>query len=77
MDVHISVRFFASLAQRMPPTPNRYAVSPGTTVREVLSAFDITEQEAKLVFVNNKRAELSSVLNNGDRVGVFPPVGGG
>lgn len=77
MEIHISVRLFASLAQRMPATPDRFAVSPGTTTGEVLSALGISEDEARLVFINNKQADLSSVLKDGDRIGVFPPVGGG
>ena len=61
----------------MPENPERYAVLPGTTLGEVLLSLDISEDEAKLVFINNKRAELSAILNDGDRIGVFPPVGGG
>lgn len=77
MDIYISLRLFASLAQRMPDRPDRYAVSPGTTIGEVLSALGISEDEAKLIFINNKRADLSSIIEDGDRIGVFPPVGGG
>ena len=61
----------------MPESPDRFAVSPGTTMGEVLSALGISEDEARLVFINSKRADLSSILNDGDRIGVFPPVGGG
>lgn len=77
MDIHISLRFFASLSKRMPEDHDRFAVSPGTTAGEVLSSLGITEDDAKLVFVNNRRAELTSILEDGDRLGVFPPVGGG
>lgn len=77
MDIHISLRLFASLTKRMPETPDRFAVSPGATVGEVLSGLNITEEDARLVFINNIRAELTSVLQDGDRLGVFPPVGGG
>lgn len=77
MDIHISLGLFAFLAQRMPANPDRFAVSAGITVGVLLSALGISEDEAKLIFINNKRADLSSILNDGDRVGVFPPVGGG
>lgn len=77
MTIHISLKLFASLAPRMPENPDRFAVSPGATAGEVLSSLGITEDDAKLVFVNNRRAELTSVLKEGDRLGVFPPVGGG
>lgn len=77
MAPYISLKFFASLAKKMPEGAERFSVLPGTTVGDVLSSFGISENEAKLVFINHKRAELSNVLNDGDRLGVFPPVGGG
>lgn len=77
MDIRISLRLFASLSHRMPENPDRFVVSAGTTVGEVLSGFGISKEEAQLVFINNKRADLTSTLNDGDRLGVFPPVGGG
>jgi molybdopterin converting factor small subunit len=76
-DIHISLRLFASLAQRMPEHPDRFAVPPGATVGDVLSVLDIAADDAKLVFINNRRAELTSALADGDRLGIFPPVGGG
>jgi len=77
MDIHISLRLFASLAQRMPEFPDRFAVSSGTTPGKVLSILGVSEDDAKLIFINNRRAELTSILKDGDRLGVFPPVGGG
>lgn len=77
MDIHISLRLFASLAQRMPENSDRFVISPGTTAGEVLSVLGISENDAKLVFINNRRVELTSILKDGDRLGVFPPVGGG
>ena len=31
----------------------------------------------KLVFINGRRATLNTILKDGDRLGVFPPIGGG
>jgi molybdopterin synthase sulfur carrier subunit len=77
MNATISLKLFATLAKRTPEDSNRYPITPGTTVRDIVDKLNITEGEAKLIFVNNKRALLTSVLNDGDRVGIFPPVGGG
>jgi molybdopterin converting factor small subunit len=77
MDIQISLRLFATLAQRMPEHPDRFAVSPGATAGDVLSVLGISEDDAKLIFINNRRAELTTKLKDGDRLGVFPPVGGG
>lgn len=77
MNATISLKLFATLAKRMPEDSNQYPISPGTTVRDIVDRLNLTEAEAKLIFVNNKRAFLTSVLNDGDRLGIFPPVGGG
>ena len=77
MNATISLKLFATLAKRTPEDSNRYPIKPGTTVRDIVDNLSITEDEAKLIFVNNKRAFLTSVLNDGDRLGIFPPVGGG
>ena len=77
MNETISLKLFATLAKRMPSDAERYPIAPGTTVRDIVSRLEIREGEAKLIFVNNKRALLTSVLRDGDRLGIFPPVGGG
>lgn len=77
MNATISLKLFATLAKRAPEDSNRYPIMPGTTVQDIVDKLNITEGEAKLIFVNNKRARLTSVLNDGDRLGIFPPVGGG
>ena len=77
MEIHISLRLFADLSDRLPENHDRFAVSSGTTVGKVLASLGITEEEARLVFVNNRRAEPTTVLKDGDRLGAFPPVGGG
>jgi sulfur-carrier protein len=37
----------------------------------------ITATDAKLVFVDGKRAQPDTPLHGGERIGIFPPVGGG
>ncbi|MCU0237783.1 MAG: hypothetical protein MUC72_12010 [Acidobacteria bacterium] len=38
---------------------------------------NLPEEKAKLIFIDGTKADLLSRLNGGERVGVFPPVGGG
>ena len=47
------------------------------TALELVRRLDIPLEEIKLVFVNGAAASLDTVLADGDRVGIFPPVGGG
>ena len=56
---------------------DRFELDTGATVEHLLDNLDIPVAEAKLVFVNGKKAPLTAVLSDGERVGIFPPVGGG
>jgi sulfur carrier protein ThiS len=53
-----------------------YDISDGATVAELLRAADISPQNVKLVFVNGKAAGIDTALDDGDRVGLAPAVGG-
>ena len=73
----IDLRLFASLASRMPPDAAEFGILKGITVRQLIDQFRIPPNEAKLVFINGVRKDLDTELNGGERVGIFPPVGGG
>ena len=75
--VTIDLRLFASLARLMPPDATRFRISAGITIRQLIEQFQIPLAEAKLVFINGVRKELDTPLTGGERVGIFPPVGGG
>ena len=77
MAVHITIKLFASLKRFSPDSANQYPVSPGISVRELLDQLDVPEDEVKLVFINGVKNDLTATLNGGERVGIFPPVGGG
>ena len=77
MDSHIQIKLFASLQKFMPDSAENYAIEAGITVGELLRQLDIPPDMIKLVFINNVQAELTSLLKGGERVGIFPPVGGG
>lgn len=49
----------------------------GMTVEDLFVLLDIPAAEVKLAMVNGKSAEFTEVLAITDRVGLFPPVGGG
>jgi len=77
MQSHIQIKLFASLKKFMPPSAENFAIETGISVRTLLRQLDIPEDMIKLVFINSVRAELTSTLKGGERVGIFPPVGGG
>ena len=54
-----------------------FPVEEGTTVAGLADLLGIDPKDAKLIFINGRKGALDSVLAEGDRVGLFPPVGGG
>jgi molybdopterin synthase sulfur carrier subunit len=52
-------------------------VQDGTTVRELRGILAIDPAIPLLCMVNNHHEQEDWVLRDGDRVGMFPPIGGG
>ena len=77
MQAHIQIKLFATLQRFMPVSAEKYAIDAGTTIRSLLQQLEIPEDKAKLIFIDGLKAELTTVLKGGERIGIFPPVGGG
>ena len=77
----VEVNLYATLARYLPNKVRQGShmmeLSDGTTVGELLQQLQIPPEEAKLAFVNGVHAGVDVVLREGNRVGIFPPVGGG
>lgn len=50
---------------------------PGLTVAGVLADLGISPSEVKIIMVNGAAADPERGLTDGDRLGLFPAVGGG
>ena len=77
MTIHIEIKLFASLARFLPESADEYAFESGETIRDLLAQLRIPEETAKLIFIDGIRANPDTRLKGGERVGIFPPVGGG
>ncbi len=77
MQPSITLKLYATLQAFLPSSGENFPISPGTTVRQILAQLNLPEEKAKLIFIDGTKADLLSKLNGGERVGVFPPVGGG
>lgn len=73
----IEIKCFATLAQFVPENGDNYPIAAGETVKSLLDKLGIPESDVSLMFINSSRAYLESELKDNDRVGIFPPVGGG
>jgi molybdopterin converting factor small subunit len=77
MESRIQLKLFATLQEFTPPEADNYVIEPGISIRDLLEQIEMPREKAKLIFINGVKAELTSTLEGGERVGIFPPVGGG
>ncbi len=47
------------------------------TVESLLKRVGIPPDQTRIIFVNNRPANLSDRLEGGEQIGVFPAIGGG
>ena len=75
----VSVRFFASLAERVGTRVEEVAIEPQCTARDVwnLSVGDQIVPESINVAINKEYASWDSPVSEGDEVAFFPTVTGG
>ncbi len=77
----VHVKLFATLRRHYPHLDIGEAmpvdVPPGATLNQLIDRLDVPREEVKVVFVNNRVRDEQYVLNQGDDIGIFPPVGGG
>ena len=73
----IQLKLFAGLQKYMPPDSENHPIEAGTTVGEVLAHLEIPKYQIKLIFIDGVKAKLTTILKGGERIGIFPPVGGG
>lgn len=77
MKPHIQIKLFANLQPFMPASGENYHINPGISIRNLLEELKVPQEKARLIFIDGVKADLSSTLDGGERVGIFPPVGGG
>lgn len=77
----VDVYLYATLSSYLPEDASGRSVtlevSEGASIREIVELLNIPKETIKLLFVNGIHAQMDTILGEGDRLGVFPPVGGG
>ncbi len=79
----ISVRLFATLRQKAGWSERTLSLPEGATVRDLMAQLDAGPEALDLqrrtiyVAINEEYAKADQALNDGDTVGIFPPVSGG
>ena len=75
--IFIDLKLFVTLARFLPENAGEFPVKEGTSVEKLMANLGIPGDWVKLIFVNGKKQGREYCLQDGDRVGLFPPVGGG
>jgi molybdopterin converting factor small subunit len=75
----IDVRLFATLPLRSATGRKHFETKwhPGLTVHEVVETEGLEPGEVRIIMINGLHGTMESELADGDRLGLFPPVGGG
>jgi sulfur-carrier protein len=75
----IDVHLYTGLASIAASRRSQFEVpaEAGLTVRKLLAREGLPEDVVHLIVINARHATLETELQDGDRLGLFPPVGGG
>ena len=79
--MEVTVVLYATLIRKNPEgtgnQPFKVELPEGATVKDLIEHLGIEESEAKKVFIRHKSQAEDYRLQDGERVAIFPPVGGG
>ncbi len=73
------VQLYATLRKFGPPQEGPFVVvlNDGERVAGLLEVLKIPPDVERVILLNGRPAEMDTVLNEGDRIVLFPPVAGG
>lgn len=74
--VRVTIKLFATFRDGRFKVEER-ELSEGCRVLDVLQSINIKPEEIAICYINGKDANENRVLNEGDTLALFPPVGGG
>ena len=73
----IDLRLYASLQKYAPEEAHQYPIEPGIRLADLINRLEIPAALSKLFFVDGRRVDPEAILKGGERVAIFPPIGGG
>ncbi|MDR3568861.1 MAG: MoaD/ThiS family protein [Syntrophobacteraceae bacterium] len=78
--MRIEVRLYATL-RRFAPTAEGgilfVDVAEGATAADAIATVKVDADEVHLLMINGRNCPAGQALCEGDRLGLFPPIGGG
>ncbi|WP_027340676.1 MoaD/ThiS family protein [Halonatronum saccharophilum] len=78
--MEVEVRLFATLRSILAKEDRGVGIvdiEEGSSVDDLIEYLEIPRDIPLIIMINGQRKSEESLLKEGDRVGIFPPVGGG
>jgi sulfur carrier protein ThiS len=77
----VRVRLFANLVQYRPNTkagkPFDVELVPASTLADLVAHLELPCEQVKVIFINGIAVSQDHVIQPGDEIGIFSPIGGG
>ena len=78
--MRVEIRLFATLKELL-PTKNSEGtiieIDKGAIIDDLVEIYNIPRDITLIIMINGIKKDESYIINDGDRIGIFPPVGGG
>ena len=76
--INVTVKFFAMLRE-YGPTKEAISIPENSPIELLFKRYQIPKEAWRTIIIVNGRPhkDLETVLNDGDIVSIFPPIGGG
>lgn len=75
--MNLEIKCFATLAEFSPPGGRLENIPDGSTVAQIMTLLGVPSEDVRIIFINGVHAAPDAPLCHGDRLGLFPAVGGG
>ena len=75
--ITVYLHLFATLRRDEENPQQKLTLRARTSPRDIAKRLGIPHEEIHLVFINGRVASLDQLLQDGDRLALFPPIGGG
>jgi molybdopterin converting factor small subunit len=77
IEVNLYATFKRYIKNETGANPSAMDVEDGACVKDMIQKLKIPADSVKLIFINGVHAKIDTIFKDGDRLGLFPPVGGG
>ena len=80
-EIEINIKKMGNIIRLDKKFPNnkkiKLEIKENSTVADALEELSIPKNYVTLIIINNKTTSLNAKLQNGDKIILFPPMGGG